>query len=76
MLTLKNYALGQWVQGTGKTATDLFHAVTGDKIGRSEQRRSRLQGDGPLRAHRRWPEAMRASPSISARRCSRRSPST
>ena len=32
MLTLMNYAHGAWVQGTGKTA-DLFHAVTGEKIG-------------------------------------------
>lgn len=32
MLTLQNYAMGQWVTGTGKT-TELFHAVTGDKLG-------------------------------------------
>jgi oxepin-CoA hydrolase / 3-oxo-5,6-dehydrosuberyl-CoA semialdehyde dehydrogenase len=32
MLMLQNYALGEWVQGTGKTA-DLVHAVTGEKIG-------------------------------------------
>ncbi len=32
MLTLMNYAHGEWVQGTGKTA-DLIHAVTGEKIG-------------------------------------------
>lgn len=31
-MTLKNYALGQWIDGTGKTA-DLIHAVTGEKIG-------------------------------------------
>ena len=31
-MTLKNYALGQWVDGTGRT-TDLIHAVTGEKIG-------------------------------------------
>ena len=31
-MTLMNYALGQWVEGTGKTA-DLVHAVTGEKIG-------------------------------------------
>lgn len=31
MITLQNYALGQWVRGTGK-ATTLFHAVTGDPI--------------------------------------------
>lgn len=31
-MTLGNYALGQWVEGTGKTA-DLIHAVTGEKIG-------------------------------------------
>ena len=31
-MTLKNYALGQWIEGTGKTA-DLIHAVTGEKIG-------------------------------------------
>ena len=31
MQTLKNYALGQWVEGTGKTQT-LFHAVTGEAI--------------------------------------------
>src|SRR5262245_56041511 len=29
---LRNYVAGEWVTGTGK-ATDLFHAVTGDKIG-------------------------------------------
>ncbi len=28
---LENYALGEWVKGTGKT-TDLIHAVTGEKI--------------------------------------------
>ena len=28
---LENYVNGQWVGGTG-SATDLFHAVTGDKI--------------------------------------------
>lgn len=28
---LENYVCGEWVAGTGKT-TDLFHAVTGDKI--------------------------------------------
>lgn len=32
MLTLRNYAQGEWVAGTGKTA-DLIHAVTGEKIG-------------------------------------------
>jgi oxepin-CoA hydrolase/3-oxo-5,6-dehydrosuberyl-CoA semialdehyde dehydrogenase len=32
MLTLMNYAQGEWVRGSGKT-TDLFHAVTGEKIG-------------------------------------------
>lgn len=30
-MRLQNYALGQWVRGTG-TGTDLFHAVTGEKI--------------------------------------------
>ena len=29
---LESYAAGEWVRGTGK-ATDLFHAVTGAKIG-------------------------------------------
>ena len=32
MLTLRNYAQGEWVAGSGRTA-DLIHAVTGDKIG-------------------------------------------
>ena len=32
MLTLMNYAQGEWVKGTGKTA-DLVHAVTGEKLG-------------------------------------------
>jgi oxepin-CoA hydrolase / 3-oxo-5,6-dehydrosuberyl-CoA semialdehyde dehydrogenase len=32
MLTLQNYAQGQWVNGTGKSA-DLMHAVTGEKLG-------------------------------------------
>ena len=32
MMKLQNYALGEWVAGTGPQA-DLFHAVTGDKIG-------------------------------------------
>jgi oxepin-CoA hydrolase/3-oxo-5,6-dehydrosuberyl-CoA semialdehyde dehydrogenase len=32
MLMLQNYALGEWVRGSGKT-TDLVHAVTGEKIG-------------------------------------------
>ena len=31
-MTLKNFALGQWIDGTGKSA-DLIHAVTGEKIG-------------------------------------------
>jgi oxepin-CoA hydrolase/3-oxo-5,6-dehydrosuberyl-CoA semialdehyde dehydrogenase len=31
MMRLKNYARGQWVEGTGK-GTDLFDAVTGEKI--------------------------------------------
>jgi oxepin-CoA hydrolase/3-oxo-5,6-dehydrosuberyl-CoA semialdehyde dehydrogenase len=31
-MQLQNYALGEWVTGTGKT-TDLVHAVTGEKIG-------------------------------------------
>src|SRR5919199_776326 len=30
-MRLKNFALGEWVEGTGE-ATDLFHAVTGEKI--------------------------------------------
>ncbi|MEO7962943.1 MAG: phenylacetic acid degradation bifunctional protein PaaZ, partial [Gemmatimonadaceae bacterium] len=30
-MRLKNFALGQWVEGSG-SATDLFHAVTGEKI--------------------------------------------
>jgi oxepin-CoA hydrolase/3-oxo-5,6-dehydrosuberyl-CoA semialdehyde dehydrogenase len=30
-MRLQNYALGEWVEGTGKF-TDLFHAVTGDKV--------------------------------------------
>src|SRR5688572_9030595 len=29
---LESFALGEWVNGTGK-ATDLFHAVTGERIG-------------------------------------------
>ena len=29
---IENYACGEWVRGTGKGA-DLFHAVTGEKIG-------------------------------------------
>ncbi len=32
MMKLQNYALGEWVAGTGPQA-DLFHAVTGEKIG-------------------------------------------
>jgi oxepin-CoA hydrolase/3-oxo-5,6-dehydrosuberyl-CoA semialdehyde dehydrogenase len=32
MLTLRNYAQGEWVAGSGKTA-DLIHAVTGEKLG-------------------------------------------
>ncbi len=32
MTTLGNYALGEWHQGTGRTA-DLIHAVSGEKIG-------------------------------------------
>jgi len=32
MLTLRNYAQGEWVVGSGKTA-DLIHAVTGETIG-------------------------------------------
>ncbi len=31
-MTLQNYALGQWVAGTGKQA-ELVHAVTGETIG-------------------------------------------
>ncbi|HUX32889.1 MAG TPA: phenylacetic acid degradation bifunctional protein PaaZ [Gemmatimonadaceae bacterium] len=31
-MNLQNYALGEWVAGTGKT-TDLVHAVTGEKLG-------------------------------------------
>ncbi len=34
MYMLKNYAMGQWVEGTGRKA-DLFDAVTGEKIGES-----------------------------------------
>src|SRR5688572_5381885 len=30
-MQLKNYALGQWIEGTG-TRTDLLHAVTGEKV--------------------------------------------
>ena len=30
-MRLKNYAMGEWVEGTG-AATDLFHAVTGEKV--------------------------------------------
>ena len=29
---LQSYAAGEWVSGDGK-ATELFHAVTGEKIG-------------------------------------------
>ena len=32
IMQLQNYALGQWVAGTGKT-TDLVHAVSGETIG-------------------------------------------
>ncbi|HEY2850767.1 MAG TPA: aldehyde dehydrogenase family protein, partial [Gemmatimonadaceae bacterium] len=32
MLKLKNYAMGEWVAGTGKAA-ELVHAVTGEMIG-------------------------------------------
>jgi oxepin-CoA hydrolase / 3-oxo-5,6-dehydrosuberyl-CoA semialdehyde dehydrogenase len=31
-MKLRNYALGEWIEGTGKS-TDLVHAVTGEKIG-------------------------------------------
>ena len=34
MYMLKNYAMGQWVEGTGRKA-DLFDAVTGGEIGES-----------------------------------------
>ena len=37
MYMLKNYAMGQWVAGTGRKA-DLFDAVTGDKIDRKSTR--------------------------------------
>ncbi|HET7457182.1 MAG TPA: phenylacetic acid degradation bifunctional protein PaaZ [Gemmatimonadaceae bacterium] len=30
-MRLKNYAMGEWVEGTGKS-TELFHAVTGERI--------------------------------------------
>ena len=30
-MRLQNFAQGQWVNGTG-AGTDLFHAVTGDKV--------------------------------------------
>jgi oxepin-CoA hydrolase / 3-oxo-5,6-dehydrosuberyl-CoA semialdehyde dehydrogenase len=30
-MKLRNYAMGQWVEGTGKSA-ELFHAVTGERI--------------------------------------------
>ena len=30
-MRLQNYALGEWVEGTGKF-TDLFDAVTGEKV--------------------------------------------
>jgi oxepin-CoA hydrolase / 3-oxo-5,6-dehydrosuberyl-CoA semialdehyde dehydrogenase len=30
-MKLQNYALGQWVEGTGKSAT-LLHAVTGEPV--------------------------------------------
>src|SRR5687767_2791547 len=30
-MRLKNYALGEWVEGSGKT-TELFHAVTGETV--------------------------------------------
>ena len=30
-MKLKNYALGQWVEGTGKSTT-LFNAVTGEPV--------------------------------------------
>jgi oxepin-CoA hydrolase/3-oxo-5,6-dehydrosuberyl-CoA semialdehyde dehydrogenase len=32
LMRLENYALGQWVLGSGQ-ASDLFHAVSGEKIG-------------------------------------------
>ena len=32
MMNLRNYAVGEWVEGAGKKA-DLIHAVTGEKIG-------------------------------------------
>ena len=31
-MRLQNYVMDEWVEGTGK-ATDLFHAVTGEKLG-------------------------------------------
>ena len=34
MIRLRNYALGEWVEGTGKSA-DLFNAITGEKIAES-----------------------------------------
>lgn len=36
-MRLRSYALGQWIAGTGD-ATDLFHAVTGEKIGEATSR--------------------------------------
>ena len=32
MTKLRSYAMGEWVEGTGKP-TELFHAVTGEKVG-------------------------------------------
>lgn len=37
MLTVKNYAMGEWVAGTG-SAADLLDASTGDKLGEASSR--------------------------------------
>src|SRR5580698_6162062 len=55
---LKNYICGEWVEGTGR-ATDLFHAVTGEKVGEASTggidfnavlKYARAVGGPPLRA--------------------------
>ena len=47
-MRLQSYAQGEWVTGTGR-ATELFHAVTGEKIARGDQRGPRLQGHAGVR---------------------------
>jgi len=65
---LQNYAMGEWVAGTGKSA-ELFNAITGEVIGETSSGGLDFAAMAGVCARRRRARAPQNEPSTSAPIC-------